>query len=83
MQITGLTTGKLIDYGLKAACDTIPECVILNMGGCMGQKKFCLPAACDTIYRNLCDFDRTLEALLSPKKLLMKAIPFLAVNFEK
>lgn len=46
MQITGLTTGKLIDYGLKDS---------LNMGGCMA------PAACDTIYRNLCDFDRTPE----------------------
>ena len=46
VQITGLTTGKLIDYGLKDS---------LNMGGCMA------PAACDTIYRNLCDFDRTLE----------------------
>lgn len=46
VQITGLTTGKLIDYGLKDS---------LNMGGCMA------PAACDTIYRNLCDFDRTPE----------------------
>ena len=37
VQITGLTTGKLIDFGLKDS---------LNMGGCMA------PAACDTIYRN-------------------------------
>ena len=44
VQITGLTTGKLIDFGLKDS---------LNMGGCMA------PAACDTIYRNFCDFDRT------------------------
>ena len=35
---------KLIDFGLKDS---------LNMGGCMA------PAACDTIYRNFCDFDRT------------------------
>ena len=44
VQITGLTTGRLIDFGLKDS---------LNMGGCMA------PAACDTIYRNFCDFDRT------------------------
>ena len=44
VQITGLTTGKLIDFGLKDS---------LNMGGCMA------PAACDTIYRNFCDFGRT------------------------
>lgn len=43
VQITGLTTGKLVDYGLKDS---------LNMGGCMA------PAACDTIYQNLCDFQR-------------------------
>ena len=35
-----------MDYGLKDS---------LNMGGCMA------PAACDTIYRNLCDFCRTPE----------------------
>ena len=44
VQITGLTTGRLIDFGLKDS---------LNMGGCMA------PAACDTIYRNFCDFGRT------------------------
>ena len=44
VQITGLTTGRLVDYGLKDS---------LNMGGCMA------PAACDTIYRNFCDFNRT------------------------
>lgn len=43
VRITGITTGKLIDYGFKDS---------LNMGGCMA------PAACDTIYRNLCDFER-------------------------
>lgn len=42
--ITGITTGRLVDYGLKDS---------LNMGGCMA------PAACDTIYRHLCDFGRT------------------------
>ncbi len=41
--ITGITTGKVIDYGLKDS---------LNMGGCMA------PAACDTIYQNLFDFGR-------------------------
>ena len=46
VQITGLTTGKLVDFGLKDS---------LNMGGCMA------PAACDTIYQNFCDFDRTPE----------------------
>ncbi|MDO4276556.1 MAG: stage V sporulation protein AD [Eubacteriales bacterium] len=41
--ITGVTTGKIVDYGLKDS---------LNMGGCMA------PAACDTIYQNLKDFCR-------------------------
>lgn len=44
--ITGLTTGKIVDYGLKDS---------LNMGGCMA------PAACDTIYQNLMDFNRMPE----------------------
>lgn len=44
--ITGITTGKIIDFGFKDS---------LNMGGCMA------PAACDTIYQNLCDFNRTPE----------------------
>lgn len=43
VRITGLTTGRLVDYGLKDS---------LNMGGCMA------PAACDTIYRHLSDFNR-------------------------
>lgn len=42
--ITGITTGKIMDYGLKDS---------LNMGGCMA------PAACDTIYQNLTDFARS------------------------
>lgn len=41
--ITGITTGKLVDFGLKDS---------MNMGGCMA------PAACDTIYQNLMDFGR-------------------------
>lgn len=41
--VTGVTTGKIIDYGLKDS---------MNMGACMA------PAACDTIYRNLQDFGR-------------------------
>lgn len=42
--ITGITTGKMVDFGLKDS---------LNMGGCMA------PAACDTIYQNLFDFGRS------------------------
>ena len=42
--ITGLTTGRLVDYGLKDS---------MNMGGCMA------PAACDTIHQNFLDFHRT------------------------
>lgn len=45
-RITGLTTGKIIDYGLKDS---------LNMGACMA------PAACDTIYQNFMDFNRMPE----------------------
>lgn len=45
-RITGLTTGKIMDYGLKDS---------LNMGACMA------PAACDTIYQNLMDFNRSPE----------------------
>lgn len=41
--ITGITTGKIVDYGLKDS---------LNMGGCMA------PAAADTIRRHLADFER-------------------------
>lgn len=41
--ITGITTGRLIDFGFKDS---------LNMGGCMA------PAACDTIAQNLSDFNR-------------------------
>ena len=39
--ITGLTAGRVMDYGLKDS---------MNMGGCMA------PAACDTIARNFADF---------------------------
>ena len=41
--LTGLTTGRLIDFGFKDS---------LNMGGCMA------PAACDTIWQHLYDFGR-------------------------
>ncbi|WMC91960.1 stage V sporulation protein AD [Kineothrix sp. MB12-C1] len=41
--ITGITTGKIMDYGLKDS---------MNMGACMA------PSACDTIYQNLMDFNR-------------------------
>ena len=43
VKITGLTIGKVVDYGLKDS---------QNMGACMA------PAACDTIIRNLKDFGR-------------------------
>lgn len=45
-KITGVTTGKIIDFGLKDS---------QNMGACMA------PAACDTIYQNLMDFNRLPE----------------------
>ena len=45
-RITGITTGKIIDYGLKDS---------LNMGACMA------PAASDPIYQNLEDFGRKPE----------------------
>ncbi|HEX3022845.1 MAG TPA: stage V sporulation protein AD [Lachnospiraceae bacterium] len=41
--ITGVTTGKVTDFGLKDS---------MNMGACMA------PAACDVIYHNLSDFNR-------------------------
>ena len=41
-RITGITTGKIVDYGLKDS---------MNMGACMA------PAACDTIYQNFMDFN--------------------------
>lgn len=44
--ITGLTTGKIIDNGLKDS---------MNMGACMAT------AASDTIYRNMVDFTRTVD----------------------
>ncbi len=44
--ITGITTGRLTDFGLKDS---------LNMGGCMA------PAACSTISEHFKDFHRTPE----------------------
>ncbi len=44
VRVTGVTVGKIVDYGLKDS---------QNMGACMA------PAACDTITRNLEDFGRT------------------------
>lgn len=43
VKITGITIGKIVDYGLKDS---------QNMGACMA------PAACDTIIQNLKDFER-------------------------
>ncbi len=43
-RIEGITPGKIVDTGLKDS---------MNMGACMA------PAAADTIYRNLMDFERT------------------------
>lgn len=42
VRITGITTGKIVDMGIKDS---------MNMGACMA------PAACDTIYQNLMDFN--------------------------
>ncbi len=42
VKITGITTGKIVDYGVKDS---------MNMGAAMA------PAACDTIYQNLMDFN--------------------------
>lgn len=44
--ITGITTGKIVDYGLKDS---------MNMGAAMA------PAACDVIYQHMMDFDRQPE----------------------
>ncbi len=41
--IKGITTGKIVDFGVKDS---------MNMGACMA------PAAADVIYQNLCDFNR-------------------------
>lgn len=46
VKITGVTPGKIVDMGVKDN---------MNMGACMA------PAACDTIYRNLMDFNRQPE----------------------
>lgn len=44
VKITGVTTGKMVDYGIKDS---------MNMGAAMA------PAAADTIYQHLKDFNRT------------------------
>lgn len=44
VRITGITTGKVVDYGIKDS---------QNMGAAMA------PAACDTIYQNFMDFNRS------------------------
>ena len=44
VKITGITTGKMMDYGIKDS---------MNMGAAMA------PAAADTIFRHFKDFDRT------------------------
>ena len=46
VKITGITTGKMMDYGVKDS---------MNMGAAMA------PAAADTIYQHFVDFDRTPE----------------------
>ena len=45
-RITGVTPGKVVDFGVKDSS---------NMGACMA------PAACDTIYQNMMDFNRQPE----------------------
>lgn len=47
VKVSGVTVGKIIDYGLKDS---------QNMGACMA------PAACDTILQNLLDFNREPDA---------------------
>ncbi|WP_310605182.1 stage V sporulation protein AD [Anaerosporobacter sp.] len=42
IKITGITTGKVVDFGVKDS---------MNMGACMA------PSACDVIYHNLKDFN--------------------------
>ena len=44
--ITHVTTGKIVDMGVKDS---------MNMGACMA------PAACDTLYQHMMDFDRKPE----------------------
>ena len=46
VKITGVTTGKMMDYGVKDS---------MNMGAAMA------PAAADTIYQHFVDFDRSPE----------------------
>lgn len=46
VRVAGATPGKVVDFGVKDS---------LNMGACMA------PAACDTIYQNLMDFNRQPE----------------------
>lgn len=46
VRISGVTIGKIVDYGMKDS---------QNMGACMA------PAACDTILQNLQDFGREVE----------------------
>lgn len=43
VKITGVTPGKIVDMGIRDN---------MNMGACMA------PAACDTIYQNMMDFNR-------------------------
>ncbi len=45
-KITGATIGKIVDWGLKDS---------QNMGACMA------PAAADTLYRHLMDFERSID----------------------
>ncbi len=45
-RITGMTTGKIVDYGIKDS---------MNMGACMA------PAACSTIAKHFADFNRKPE----------------------
>lgn len=46
VKITGVTPGKIVDMGIRDN---------MNMGACMA------PAACDTIYQNMMDFNRQPE----------------------
>lgn len=75
--ISAVTTGRLIDFGLKDS---------MNMGGCMA------PAAADTIFRHLADFGRSPEDYdkiitgdlgMVGKTILLKLLSDKGISIEK
>lgn len=76
-KITGVTTGKIVDMGLKDS---------MNMGACMA------PAAADTICQHLKDFDRTSKDYdriitgdlgVVGKQILLKFLEEKGINIEE